>query len=429
MFLSCEQYNRSPDTLQTSILRFLQILNKLTSHSMKIASIVKMYQMRKQRRYKAKPYRYLPIWFLLMYLHAYFGISTGHGNQIKSGTIETLGISIEGHNNSLPLPFYKENSSSSNASSIPITVYNIHILLALLSMISIVMATFFLMLILGYLNNVPIAKQCFLLYLYKDVVRLTLMYQWNLFLYLLVCFLTGNEMIIKPIHAKVSVYFGLMVAYQLLVTLNVISIIKFLMKKDILLDPSMPWDSEANHENNYLRIVRFAVFPFLIWLLVMLLLDMHPKIYYVAIGDYRAASELPISITVMKVIWGILLFALLLTSLANAYHCDVNESIGIRNYTRKFPNLSLAFGLKVVLGVISCFGMVFIGGEKSMWLLAQIFQVLTGFMLPIYIIGAAPSLRNYAKKRIGELIEELWFRIMSSFRNVIRISSRVHPIG
>ena len=96
-------------------------------------------------------------------------------------------------------------------------------------------------------------------------------------------------MIIKPIHAKILVYFGLMVAYQLLVTLNVISIIKFLMKKDILLDPSMPWDSEANHESSYLRIVRFAIIPFLTWLLVMLVLDMHPKIYYVAIGDYRTA--------------------------------------------------------------------------------------------------------------------------------------------
>ena len=147
------------------------------------------------------------------------------------------------------------------------------------------------------------------------------------------------------------------------------------------------------------------------------------------IGDYRTGGELPISTTVMRAIWGILLFALFLTTLANAYHCDVKEPIGIRNYTRKLPNISLAFGLKMVLGVISCFGMVFIGGEKRMWLLALSFQVLTGFMLPIYAFGAAPSLKNYVKKRIGDLIEELWFRIMSSFQNIMRISSRVRPIG
>ena len=235
--------------------------------------------MKKQRRYKDKRYRHLPIWFLLMYLQAYFCISIGHGNQIKSGTIGTQRTSIEGHNSS------KENSSSSNASSIPKTIQSFHILLILFSMISIVMATVFLMLILGYLNNAPIAKQCFLLYLYKDVVRLTLIYQWILFFYLLVCFSTGNEMIIHPIHAKILVYLGLVVAYQLLITLNAISVIKFLMKKDIMLDPSMPWDSEANHENSYLRIVRFAVFPFLTWLLVMLVLDIHPKIYYVMIGE------------------------------------------------------------------------------------------------------------------------------------------------
>ena len=135
-----------------------------------------------------------------------------------------------------------------------------------------------LLLILRYLNNVPIAKQCLLLYLYKDVVALALMSQLPLFFYLMACYLGGNQMIIQPVQAKIAIYWGWMGVYQLMIVLNAISIIKFFMKKDMLLDPSMPWDGGTNDESNSINKIRLAILPFFLLLAVMLALDVHTNL-------------------------------------------------------------------------------------------------------------------------------------------------------
>ena len=301
-------------------------------------------------------------------------------------------------------------------------------LLFLFSIVCIIMTSLLLSLILGYLNNVPVAKQCLLLYLYKDVVRLTLLIQWNSFAYLILCYTTGNDMKIEPMPAKVIIYFGLMLVYQNMITLSVIGAIKFAMKKDMLLDPSMPWDDESNNGANSIMITRLAITPFSLWLTMMLASDSHPKLYYVAIGEHRASSKVSNSNIVMITIWGVLISLLFLTYIINLYKSNFNNSSGIGNSTRKLPNMSLLFGIKMIIGFIGCFGMVLIGVEDRMWLIVQMCQVLMGLVLPTYTILVTPPLRNYVKKKIGKFVEDLIINIIGPIRSAICHSNRIQPI-
>ena len=301
-------------------------------------------------------------------------------------------------------------------------------LLVSFSITCIIITTLVLVLILGYLNNIPVAKQCLLLYLYKDVVKLTLLIQWNSFTYLILCYTTGNEMKIEPTPAKIIIYFGLMLVYQNMITLSVIGAIKFAMKKDMLLDPSMPWDDESNNGANSIMITRLAVIPFLLWLIMMLVSDSHPKLYYVAIGDHRASSKIPNNHIAMITIWGVLISLLFLTYIINLYQSNFNNSSGIGTSTRKLPNMSVLFGIKMIIGFISCFGMVLIGVEDRMWLIVQMCQVLMGLVLPTYTIWVTPPLRSYVKKKIGMFVEGLIINIIGPIRSAICHSSRIQPI-
>ena len=302
------------------------------------------------------------------------------------------------------------------------------ILLTLFSVICIIMTSLILLSILGYLNNVPVAKQCLLLYLYKDVVKLTFLIQWDSFIYLILYYTKENDMKIEPTTAKILIYFGLMLMYQNMITLIVIGAIKFAMKRDILLDPLMPWDDGSNNDANSIMMIRLAIIPFTLWLAIMIIYDNHPKLYYVAYGDARASSNGAKFHIVNRTIWGVLITILVLTSVINLYQSHFKNSTGSGTSTRKLPNMSFLIGIKMIILFICFFGMVFIGIEDRMWLIVQCCQVLIGIVLPTYTILVTPPLRSYVKKKIGKVVEDLINNIIGPMRSAICHSSRIRPI-
>ena len=339
-------------------------------------------------------------------------------------SLNITGLDISNSNN---WSHMKTNATTSQIDSEEGKENQYQMLLVSFSIVCIIMTTLLLSLILGYLNNVPIAKQCLLLYLYKDVVKLTLLIHWSSFIYLILFHTSENDMKIEPTPAKIVVYFGLMFVYQNMITLNVIGAIKFVMKKDKLLDPSMPWDNESNNGANSILITRIAIIPFTLWLAIMLISDMHPRLYYLAIGDNKASLELPNTHIVMRTIWGILISMLLLISIINLYQSNINNSSGIGTSTRKLPNMSLVFGIMMIITITSCFGTVFISIEDR-WLVVQSCQVLIGLVLPTYTIWTTPALRSYVKKKIVRIVEDLTINIIGPTRSAIFHSNQIQPI-
>ena len=373
-----------------------------------------------------KRFRCIIIFFLLLSPSSYkaesIKVRTNVGNLLNITPLDTTfsNTSFNMKTDSTASQIDLEQSDSENRNQI---------FLVSISIIFILMTTLILLLILGYLDNVPVAKQCLLLYLYKDVVKLTFLIEWNSFIYLILCYTTGNDMKIEATAAKCLIYFGSMLVYQNMITLTVIGAIKFTMKKDILLDPLMPWDDESNNDANSIMITRLAIIPFTLWLATMLVYDNHPKLYYVAIGDYNTISKGPKFHIVNRTIWGVLISILVLTFVINLYQSHFINSSGIGTSTRKLPNMSLLVGIKMIILFISFFGMVFIGIEDRMWLIVQCCQVVIGFVLPTYTILITPPLRSYVKKKIGKIVEDFIINIISPVRSAVCHSSRIQPIG
>ena len=97
--------------------------------------------------------------------------------------------------------------------------------------------------IFAYLSNVSLAKQCLLLYLYKDFVMVFIAYSCWLevsFLYVY----TYGDVQIDWIPAAI-IAFGVRCGVSVLLSLAaVISFIKYRMKKETILDPAMPWGED-----------------------------------------------------------------------------------------------------------------------------------------------------------------------------------------
>ena len=107
--------------------------------------------------------------------------------------------------------------------------------------------------IFAYLSNVSLAKQCLLLYLYKDFVLVFIAYSCWLELSFLYVYTYGDVQI-DWIPAAI-ITFGVRCGVSVLLSLAaVISFIKYRMKKETILDPTMPWGEDDEKGMKWIRI-------------------------------------------------------------------------------------------------------------------------------------------------------------------------------
>ena len=150
---------------------------------------------------------------------------------------------------------------------------------AVFEVISFIISTTILLIILTYLNNgVSIAKECILLYLYRDVVIAWMSLSFLWFIRMILCYFTSRGLGIGEIQAKVISFLTVVLLLYLSVIMNVISIIKFYAAKKVMLDPPMPW---GDNESLGFKIIRFGCIASGILLaLTTHLLGYYPKLYY-----------------------------------------------------------------------------------------------------------------------------------------------------
>ena len=110
----------------------------------------------------------------------------------------------------------------------------------------------FLLLIFAYLQNVPLAKQCVLLQLYKEFVILLV-----LFLCLINGVLIGRYTHGYPMHWILATAITLCLrigSIVLMLLANIIHLLKYRMSKEQMLDPPMPWGDDEKRGLLWIRI-------------------------------------------------------------------------------------------------------------------------------------------------------------------------------
>ena len=305
-------------------------------------------------------------------------------------------------------------------------------LLAVVSLISVIIISILYSIILGYLHSVVIVKQCLLSILYQDAGKLFLCAQWLWLINILLGYQTGSkEMILQQkITTKVFCFLVVVTSLHFLVTLNIICALQLFMKKELILDPPLPWGYD---ETAIIKRIRLTIIFFILWMAVMYGLDAYPLLYYRLIGDQTTLSELPISTQLLGGMRLLLEFSFLGASLVNEFYRRTNcfQEPG-EEQSNRMPNLSLLFAIILAISLIIHASMIW---GFPLLAIRLICQMLMGIIFPGYIILNTAELKKYAKKTTSEMItrfqgklENMNRHAFNIFRHFHRNSSQIQPI-
>ena len=290
----------------------------------------------------------------------------------------------------------------------------------------VISVTILLSLILGYLHSVSTVKHCLMLYLYLEFVRTFLSIFWIWFIIVINCFVTGNGMTIDPSSAKFLSYCWHGAVLHLLFILNLMGVLKFYMTKEMVLDPSMPWNDDDLTLFKKLRIGSYLASASLLTAMYTTL--GHPKIYYGLVGDYRPIWEFP---TGTLISLGIVLFLITtyaLISIGTIFYQKKDEHIGGR-----FPDkLNCLSKLAILLGFIVYFSvMMNIFKDGYLWIVQTLIASTLGILTRIIL--STPQLKTYVQKVINRSTSEIIDFLHQTYAQIpspslFNFSSQIQPI-
>ena len=306
-------------------------------------------------------------------------------------------------------------------------------LLAAFSSISLILITILSSIIIGYLNSVTVVKKCLLSYLYQDATKIFLCLHWLWWINLLLCFQTGNnEMILEQkITTKLLCFVVTVTNLQLLCTLNIMCAVQLWMRKELILDPPLPWGYD---EHDIINRIRLTPIVFILGIAAMYGLDSYPFYYYKLTGDFTRVTNLPVPTQILSAMFVILTLSFLGMYFTNMIYRQtiVFQEPGEDQRNRK-PNPSLAFSI-IVAAILIIHIVMFEVVSPTLWLVHLIDQILTGVLFPGYAILTLAELKKYAKKIINNIMEIFHKKLenLSSytshlFRHFQRNSSQVQP--
>ena len=135
-----------------------------------------------------------------------------------------------------------------------------------------------LMIIFLYLHNVTLANECVLVYLYKDMISIVILIRIVMVFTRIIRLHEWSSlalMAINPLPAKVLSFIIVLLAFSLMISLNIISFIRLYIAKTMILDP---WESDEYLGENVFRLIEFGI-PFGVST-VLYTFEIYPKIYY-----------------------------------------------------------------------------------------------------------------------------------------------------
>ena len=347
--------------------------------------------------------------------------------------------------NGLPSPFptqiseFKQSNSKTTKAAVPDPAADeypkdAHVtgLFVLISILCLIIATICLSLILGYLHGVSTVKECVLLYLYRDVVTLVLLLNWWWSATVVTVYARGNGITLDTYEAKVISYCGVSLCLLFLLAMNFMAALRFYMKKEMILDPKMPWgDDDDFGAATKIRLASIVLVFFFVS--TMYASEAYPKAFYIFVGDDKDNSEVRTGSLIFLGVLVSLMITYAIASIATKFYQQA-DNLGI---SRKFPrrlNL-LTCAIVLVFAIMMIFGLsmgVFENGR--VWIKLQLIQILIGILTPAFIILTATPLKSYLHKNLTKsaaFLTDLFYDnvgLTISLGNCRQRSSQIEPV-
>ena len=294
------------------------------------------------------------------------------------------------------------------------------------SLLSMFMASIFLSFILGYLNSIEPVRRGILLYIYKDVITIFLFIQWTWCAIVFICFITGNGVVVNTTMAKIMSYAFTFFLLQFLFFLNILSIFKLYMTKEMILDPPLPWEDEENRDPKAVAKIRVTCVSLgLLIILIMVASEGYPKFYYSMIGDYERMKGWPIGSTILLVLYVILTSTYAIITVVTEVYQTRNVGFTTEpTFLQQFQIIPRMF-LIVVSMVLYCYLYYNMFRNGQLWLVTQLLLTVTGVLSPTFIITNTVPLKIF----VHHVLENAANHLSQSFETNIFRSSRIEPLN
>ena len=281
------------------------------------------------------------------------------------------------------------------------------------STIAFTLLTTITLLIMAYLNNVTLAVEGFLLYLYKEFLLVAILLGSIFELSLVFCYLFRHGMSLEELKAKVVAFCTWCLTQYLLMLLNLISTLKLYMVRTKMLDPPMPFGVDENSGFRFLRTGCFAIS--IGFTSTMYGIGIYPQVYYLLRGNAMLNDSLPIGVTLSIGICAFLLIAFLITCIAARFYLPTDGHM-VNSVLPKQLNSLLIASMVIFGSMILVWSLIYQNWSPiqdfdivDQWKLVYGINQIVHTTIGVNLIWRTPQVKSFVLKLLKDTKDKLFF--------------------
>jgi len=314
------------------------------------------------------------------------------------------------HKNESKFSTQEENPSDDGLKS---ENQNIGLLFVLFSILILFLSNILLVVIWKYLSNASVTKRCLLLYLYQDGLTTVLIAAWIWFAIIISCYVNNKGAMSNEAQATVLSIFLISVELQLILILNVVSIIKLYTMKEKVVDPPMPWNDDEDTILKKIRII--TILSIILFVFSMYREGFYPKAYYYFVGDHTPLLNLSNGPKIFEAVLGILFIVPTITIFLRCFYAQTEEQSVANKQEGKVYVLVVTFIVIMVSGVI--YG-AFSDKMGHFLIIGQCLITIACVATPFATILLSDPLKSFAQKVASETSASLAERFHSYYGQI-----------
>ena len=300
--------------------------------------------------------------------------------------------------------FYEKEALSFSESEVSIPIFTgVELMIGTISML---ISNIFSFLILNYLGNLALAKDCLLLYLYKDLMKLAICMNCLSEISVALGFTIGGELGASAIVAKILSFMGCHILLLLLIFMNIIGALKLYQRKTNILDPPMPWGDDDSKGIKWIRVI--ATLVTLILNSTLFGFEIYPTTYYWFSGqEIPSFSKESMAFLIYPIILIALIFTSIITALFGKFYERPVPYPADSDIPRQIDYFHITFCFMLFLMVILGES-TFLSSSKA-WNLWKINLVIIQVAIPVLTAVKENKLRHYVYNFFNSKLDELFF--------------------
>ena len=272
--------------------------------------------------------------------------------------------------------------------------------------ICMVISNLFSWVVLSYLGNLAVSKDCLLLYLYRDLIKVALCINCLSEMSVILAYSFGGGIGIPVIGAKTLSFLACNVCLILLLFMNIISALKLYQRKTNILDPPMPWGDDDGKGIKWIRVV--ATMTSLVFTSTMFGFGIYPKTYYWFIGrEIQSVSKVSTEFIIYPVVLMFLIFASIITAFLAKLYKRSNPSPADSGIPKQINYFQKTFCLMLFLTVI--IGESNFLSSSNLWTVWKINLAIMQVGVPVLTVLKESQLRQYSYHFLRSKLEELFY--------------------